>query len=291
MVVNSVVHVNECGLPLNAIEWLETHHRSKAQERSQMIRDLCLRPGSFIVDAGCGPGLWTPLLAQNIGPDGHILGVDISTEALVTANKKSANAWYRHQVQYKRALLEQLPLEYGSADLIFSANVSQYLLSPAETFAQMGPYLKRGGRLVVKDIDFGTMYFHTVDAGLQTRIFQARKRWERDRVEQGYAFEDSWVGSKLATYLRAAGYKDVRETTYRIVRHHTLPADFHFYLRGIVEWFVCEGAPYLTSEDVANWLYCFLDNVDTVLDKEGFLYEETEFVVSGVWDTTSRTFF
>lgn len=290
MVVNGVVHVNECGLPLNAIEWLETHHHSKAKERSQMIRDLCLRPGSFVVDAGCGPGLWTPLLAQNIGLDGHILGVDISTEALVTANKKSVDTWYRHQVQYKRALLEQLPLEYGSADLIFSANVSQYLLNPAETFAQMGPYLKRGGRLVVKDIDFGTMRFHTVDAGLQTRIFQARKRWERERVEQGYAFEDSWVGSKLANYLRTAGYKDVRETTYRIVRRHTLPADFHFYLCGIVEWFVCEGAPYLTIEDVANWLHCFLDNVDTVLDKEGFLYEETEFVVSGVWDTPSRAF-
>ncbi len=291
MVVNSVVHVNECGLPLNAIEWLETHHQSKAQERSRMIRDLCLRLGSFIVDAGCGPGLWTPLLAQNIGPDGRILGVDISTEALVTANKKSVGAFYRDQVQYSCASLEQLPLEYGSADLIFSANVSQYLLDPAETFAKMGPYLKREGRLVVKDIDFGTMRFHTVDSGLQARVFQARERWERERVVQGYAFEDSWVGSKLAHYLCTAGYKDVRETTYRIVRHHILPADFRFYLRGIAEWFVCEGAPYLACEDVANWLRCFLDNADTVLDKEGFLYEETEFVVSGIWDTSPRTFF
>lgn len=291
MAVDSVVYVNECGLPLNAIEWLVTHHQSKAQERSQMIRDLYLQRGSFVVDAGCGPGLWTPLLAQNIGPDGYVLGVDISTEALTIARKRSENTSYAHQVQYKRALLEQLPLEYSSADLIFSANVSQYLLNPVETFAMMGPYLKREGRLVVKDIDFGTMRFHTVDPGLQARVFQARKHWEQKRVEQNYAFEDSWVGSKLASYLRAAGYKDVQEKTYRIVRQHILPDDFRFYLRGITQWFVCEGAPYLDHEDVMSWLRCFHDEAATILDQEGFLYEETEFVVSGTWGASSHTFF
>src|SRR5579875_1917996 len=78
MAVNNVVHVNEYGLPLNAVAWLETHHQSKAFERARMIRDLEIRPGSFVVDAGCGPGLWTPLLAEAIGPKGRILGVDIS---------------------------------------------------------------------------------------------------------------------------------------------------------------------------------------------------------------------
>jgi ubiquinone/menaquinone biosynthesis C-methylase UbiE len=290
MAVNNVVHVNECGLPLNAVEWLVTHHQSKAQERSQMIRDLHLLSGSFVVDAGCGPGLWTPLLAQNIGPDGRILGVDISTEALITAQKRSMNTWYRKQVQYRRALLEQLPIEYSAADLIFSANVSQYLIDPVETFATMGPYLKREGRLVVKDIDFGTMRFHSIDSALQARVFRARERWEQERVDRGYAFEDSWVGSKLASYLRAAGYKDVQEKTYRVVRHHILSEGFRFYLCGIAEWFVCEGAPYLAREDVTNWLHCFFDDKYNVLDQEEFFYEETEFVVSGVWDASPRAF-
>ncbi len=291
MAVNNVVYVNECGLPLNAVEWLVTHHQSKLQERTQMIRDLSLRQGSFVVDAGCGPGLWTPLLARNIGSSGSILGVDISTEALVTAQKRSANTWCSCQVQYKRAFLEQLPIELGSADLIFSANVSQYLLNPVETFAMMGPYLRREGRLVVKDINFGTMRFYTVDAGLHARVFQARELWEKNRVAQNYAFEDSWVGSKLAGYLCAAGYKDVQEKTYRIVRHYVLPDDFRFYLCGIAEWFVCEDAPYLASEDRMSWLNCFRGEANTVLDQEGFFYEETEFVVSGVWDSSSRTSF
>ncbi|GCF06450.1 methyltransferase domain-containing protein [Dictyobacter arantiisoli] len=291
MAVNNVVHVNECGLPLNAVDWLMKHHQSKLQERSQMIQDLHLVAGSLVVDAGCGPGLWTPLLAQAIGAEGKMLGIDISAEALVTAQRRSSNTWYRQNVQYKQAVLEQLPLECGSADLIFSANVSQYLPEPAETFAAMGPYLKSGGRLVIKDIDFGTMCFHTIDSMLQARVFQARERWEAERADNGYAYEDSWVGSKLSEYLRAAGYRDVEEKAYRIVRHYPLPENFRFYLRGIAEWFVCEGAPYLSPDDVTAWLQCFSDDPGNMLERENFVYEETEFVVSGVWDVVQPRFF
>src|SRR5438105_10121744 len=130
MAVDKLVHVNESGLPLNAIEWLETHHLCKAPEREQMIRDLHLKRGGLVVDAGCGPGLWTPLLARAIGPTGRIIGVDISLEALVTAQRGSKGQWYHRQVEYKQAVLEQLPLQTASADVIFSANVSQYLPDP-----------------------------------------------------------------------------------------------------------------------------------------------------------------
>ncbi len=284
MAVNDLVHGNECGLSLNAIEWLETHHNSKAKERGQMIRDLQLEPGSFVVDAGCGPGLWTPLLAKAIGPHGRILGVDISAQALVTAQQRSYGKSYHRQVQYKCALLEQLPLPVGTADMIFSANVSQYLPEPVDTFAAMGRYLAQGGRLVIKDIDFGTMRFHNIDTGLQARVLQARERWERERVDEGFAFEDSWVGSKLAGYLRAAGYEDVQERSYHIIRKYPLPAEFRFYLEGIAEWFVCEGAPLLDRQDITSWLQCFLHDACNVLDQETFVSEETEFVVSGVWN-------
>ena len=283
MAVNNLVYVNECGLPLNAVDWLVTHHRGKAPEREQMIRDLQLKPGSLVVDAGCGPGLWIPLLASSIGRKGRIVGVDISTEALVTAQRRNANKWYSRQVQYKQATLEQLPVGPGTAHMIFSANVSQYLPDPVHTFAAMGRCLTPGGRLAIKDIDFGTMRFHNIDAGLQARVFQAREHWEQVRVDEGFAFEDSYVGSKLAGYLRAAGYEEVQEKSYTIRRQYPLSPDFRLYLQGIAEWFVCEGAPLLNDEDLKNWLQCFLDGPQNMLDQNAFVSEETEFVVTGVW--------
>lgn len=284
MAVNNLIYVNEGGLPLNAIEWLETHHNSKAVEREQMVRDLYLKKGSYVIDAGCGPGLWTPLLARAIGPQGHITGVDISPAALITAQQRSQGQWYQRQVQYKQGLLEHLPAQWGSADVIFSANVSQYLPDPVSTFAAMGEYLKHEGRLVIKDIDFGTMRFSNINPVLQARVLQAREQWERVRVEAGYAFEDSWVGSKLAGYLRAAGFTQVTERSYRITRRYPLPEDFRFYLQGIAEWFVCEGAPLLEQHYHKQWLQLFLDGEQCALDRETFASEEIEYVVTGVWE-------
>jgi ubiquinone/menaquinone biosynthesis C-methylase UbiE len=254
-----------------------------------MISDIGFKSGDTIVDAGCGPGLWTPLLARAIGNKGHILGVDISPEALVTAHRRMRGKWYERMVLYKQSLLEQLPVPFGSVDTIFSANVSQYLPDPVTTFASMGRCIAPGGRLVIKDIDFGTMRFHNVDTGLQARIFQAREHWEQQRVGAGYAFEDSWVGSKLASYLTAAGYQEVQEKSYRIVRRFPLSQDFRRYLQGIAEWFVSEGAPLLNQEDIIHWLQCFVGEQRCALDMNSFISEETEYVVSGVWNKSFFT--
>jgi ubiquinone/menaquinone biosynthesis C-methylase UbiE len=283
MAIDDPVHLNECGLPLNAIEWLETHHRSKIDERGQMIQGLHLRRGCRLLDAGCGPGLWTPLLAQALGPRGHIIGVDVSAEALVTARQRSRNQWYETLVQYKQGSMEHLPVPNGSLDTIFSANVCQYLPQPVQTFGMLGRYLAPGGQLTVKDIDFGTMRFYTIDPALQARVFQARADWERNRLQEGYSFEDSWVGSKLAGYLREAGFENVQEKTYKVVRQGLLTPDFRSYLQGIGRWFICENAPYLTATDCQRWLECFEDGAQCVLDQETFQYEETEFLVTGTW--------
>src|SRR5260370_39133256 len=121
MAVNKVVYVNECGLPLNAVDWLVTHHRSKAPEREQMIRDLQIALGSLEIDAGCGPGLWIPLLAHAIGSAGRILGIDISTQALVTTQRRGAAKRDPSQAKNKDATLEQQSVQADTAELTFSA--------------------------------------------------------------------------------------------------------------------------------------------------------------------------
>lgn len=292
MAIENPVHMNEGGLPLNAIQWLEIHHRSKLMEREQMIQDLRLSRGCRLVDAGCGPGLWTPLLAGVIGSDGQIIGVDVSDEALVTARQRCQNQWYQEQVRYMQGSLEYLPVANGSIHTIFSANVSQYLPEPARTFAGLGRYLMPGGQLVVKDIDFGTLQFHTIDAALQARVLGAREMWEQHRHLNRYLFEDSWVGSKLAGYFQDAGYENVDVKRYKIVRRAPLTPDFRMYLEGIAHWFICEDAPFLSQVDAQLWLRCFTEGVECVFEQEDFCYEETEYLVTGTWPGCSaRRFF
>ena len=179
--------------------------------------------------------------------------------------------------------MEHLPLPYGEADLIFNANLCQYFPNPVATFVAIGPYLRQGGRLVVMDEDIGMMHFYNVNLGLQTRVLQAHMLRNQEQVACGYPFEDHRVGSKLAGYLRAAGYKDVREKRYRIKRSFPLSEDCRFYLEGTAEWLASEGTHYLSHNDKVNWLQCSFDSNSCVLDREDFAYEETEYVVSGVW--------
>lgn len=287
---NDLIHANDYGLPLNAFAWLETHHQSKAPERMKMIREIALPRGGFVIDAGCGPGLWSPLLAGAIGPEGRILGIDISDESLRVARQRSQDAWYQHQVEYRQATLESLPIEPGLADAIFSANVSQYLEQPAKTFAEMGPYLKPGGRLIIKDIDFGTMRFGVLDDDLQKRVFRARKRWEKKRVQRGYAYEDSWVGSKLRGYLQQAGYHEIKVYKHVILRKAPLTPSYRSYLEGIVEWFICEGAPLLSIEDKLRWHQTFFSEHQSILDHPEFFCQEVEYVVSGVWQPIANAY-
>ncbi len=59
-----------------------------AEYRRRAVEHLNLKPGDTVVDIGCGTGLCFPLLMNRIGPNGHLIGVDISSEMLSHANKK-----------------------------------------------------------------------------------------------------------------------------------------------------------------------------------------------------------
>ena len=102
-----------------------------------------------------------------------------------------------------------------------------------------------------------------------------------NRIGQGIEFD--YCCCQAAFALREAGYEEIEEKTYLIQRRYPLSPDYRSYLQGIAEWFVCEGAPGLSSEDLTAWLQCFFDEEYNVFDQETFLYEETEYVVSGVW--------
>jgi hypothetical protein len=95
-------------------------------------------------------------------------------------------------------------------------------------------------------------------------VKEARQRWEQVRVEHGYRFEESWIGSKLGIYLKRASYQQVQVRRYHIRRSFSeLDENLRAYLRGIGEWFMSESAPSLSHMDIACWRCCFFDPQDS----------------------------
>ncbi len=65
------------GLELIDVSWLADHHVTKLQERQHMVDDLQFKPGEVILDLGCGPGLWSQMIAEYVQPNGRVVGVDL----------------------------------------------------------------------------------------------------------------------------------------------------------------------------------------------------------------------
>ena len=81
----------EKGLELTAVEWLLDHHKTKLQERRETVDNLNLKPGDVVLDLGCGPGLWTHLLAEKVKPNGRVVGLDFSQNLINYAMENLKN--------------------------------------------------------------------------------------------------------------------------------------------------------------------------------------------------------
>lgn len=100
------------------------------------------QPGEMAIDVGCGPGTTTAALASAVGPEGHVLGVDISQVLIDAAlTRRLPNA------TFVVADAGTHPFEAGSADLIFSRFGVMFFADPVAAFVNLRRALKPSGRL------------------------------------------------------------------------------------------------------------------------------------------------
>ena len=82
-----------------------------------MLGDI--NPAEKVVDAGCGAGLDCIIAAKMAGPDGEIIGVDM-TQEMVDKAKKNAEATGVKNASFHQGFFEELPVEDGWADVVIS---------------------------------------------------------------------------------------------------------------------------------------------------------------------------
>ncbi len=111
---------------------------------SAAIRAANAQPGERILDIGCGSGTSTLALSEQVGPDGYILGVDISEQLVEVA---SALVPATSPVEFRCADAATAPLPSHAFDLLFSRFGVMFFDDPVAAFAHMRGALKPGGRL------------------------------------------------------------------------------------------------------------------------------------------------
>ncbi|SEH18806.1 Methyltransferase domain-containing protein [Sphingopyxis sp. YR583] len=103
-----------------------------------------VRAGELVLDIGCGSGTSTFPLAEQVGPGGHVLGVDISEQLVEIAR---AAAPIGAPVEFRCADAATTSLPAGSFDLLFSRFGVMFFDDPVAAFTHMRGALKPGGRL------------------------------------------------------------------------------------------------------------------------------------------------
>ena len=195
---------------------------------------LELMSGSKVLDLGCGPGIITHALAEQVYP-GEVIGIDASETLIQSLQQLSQLAGNGRQlnITFHSGNVYDLDWPDERFDVVYARLLFQHLAEPMKALVSILRVLRPGGKLCILDIDgdWANVY---PEPNSFSRLRQAIARLQQARGG------DPWVGRKLAYYLNQAGFIQV-QTIIQLIDSNRLGLANFFDLLSF-------GAPYRSEQ-------------------------------------------
>ena len=181
-------------------------------QRLRAVQALGLRRGDHVVDVACGTGLNFSLLQKEIGPEGRIVGVDLTDAMLAQAQERvETNGWSNVSLVQADAAAFEFPSE---VDAILSTYALTQVPECREVIVHGAAALSGGGRWVVLDLKvpdnaprrLAQLGVAAVRPFASIEEWMARRPWEAIRAAMAEELTDpSWTELFFGTAFLAAG--------------------------------------------------------------------------------------
>ncbi|NYJ04081.1 methyltransferase domain-containing protein [Petropleomorpha daqingensis] len=209
------------------------------RQRAEVLALLAARPGERVLDIGSGPGFLVASLADAVGAEGAVHGLDRSAPMNAVARDLVAD---RPWVRIDDGDAVELPYPDGDFDAAVSTQVYEYVADVPRALSELRRVLRPGGRALVLDTDWDSVVWHVVDRALHRRVMTA---WEEHLVHPH-------LPAMLPGQLLRAGF--------RVTGRHLIPLfnprleenTFSALNIEMIARFV-RGRQGLTDEDVEAW--------------------------------------
>ena len=120
-----------------------------ADERRIARLLLSLSPGDGVLDVACGPGNFTRDFARTVGPDGLVVGIDVSETMLTRAVTDTQAAGLSDRAAYVRGDASELPFLESSFDGVCCFAALHLFADPMRALDRMTRVLTPGGRIAI----------------------------------------------------------------------------------------------------------------------------------------------
>lgn len=210
------------------------------KDPAQYFSFLDIKPNMHVLDVGCGTGILLHPIAELVGEEGRVVGVDASDFMVKEARKRAGNTDL--PLEFYKGNIYNLDFLDNTFDRATSSALFQHLKRPEEALHEVVRVIKPGGLISIFEHDWKTLIIHSSNDDISRKI--------KDKFCK--SFNNSTIGRQLYSLIIKEGLENVSSTPMTINLNYDefLSSNIGFYQTAQI----CADEEIITSEEKEIWL-------------------------------------